>query len=112
MKEKEHLVATLLLHEIIWKRESALNQLTQGLKVLGVLEAIQKYPDHFRPMFVHPEVPLTGAQLKDHLYFLQCESNNQERARDFFLKYIDSDAIIVCGEGIVHDFIMINSYSM
>ena len=43
--EREHLFATLLLHEIIWKREAANNQIMQGLALLDVLDLVRKYPN-------------------------------------------------------------------
>lgn len=74
---KEHIVATLLLHEIIWKRESAINQLMQGLKLLNVLDAVRKFPQNFQTKFVYMEVPLTATVLKDHLEFSETSNTDE-----------------------------------
>ena len=46
-KDKEQIVATAILHEVIWKRESSINQLLHGLKFFNVLDVVRKFPQHF-----------------------------------------------------------------
>lgn len=97
--DKEHLVATLLLHEIIWKRESAINQLMQGLKLLNALEIIRKFPQHFQSKFVYTDAELTSSVLREHLEFSETLNIMEERAREFFLRYIEDNVAISCGQG-------------
>ena len=98
--EQEQLVATLLLHEIVWKRETAINQLLQGLKLLNVLDMIQKLPQQFWTFFFYDGV-LTVSVLKEHMHFNEASNTFEERVKDFFFRYIDEDVVISCGEGIL-----------
>jgi hypothetical protein len=83
---------------VIWKRESAINQLLQGLKLLHVLETVQKFPDRFQSKFVY-NVALTSSVLKENLVFMETSEVVHERTKEFFLRYIDANVTISCGEG-------------
>ena len=43
-KDKEQIVATAILHEVIWKRESSINQLLHGFEVFQCVGCCQKIP--------------------------------------------------------------------
>jgi hypothetical protein len=83
---------------VIWKRESAINQLLQGLKLLHVLETVQKFPDRFQSKFVF-NVALTSSVLKENMVFMETSEVVHERTKEFFLRYIDANVTIACGEG-------------
>ena len=98
-KETKHLLATLLLHEIIWKREASINQLMQGLSLLNVLETLRKFPSKFRGKFVMSNVKLTSTELLEQTTIATPSSNDEERAKMFFLQYVQDNKIIKCGNG-------------
>ena len=93
-------MATLLLHEIVWKREAAIAQLIQGLKLLNILDVIQKHPQHFQDFFVLND-DLSSANLGEHISFLVTSSSDEERSKDFFSQYIEDNVTICLGEGMV-----------
>lgn len=97
--EKEQLVATLLLHEVIWKREAAINQILQGLTLLGLLDVVRKFPTQFIIKFVHSDVLLTGNELLKHLVFVDPSNHAEERTKELFCRYIKENVTVLCGKG-------------
>ena len=97
--EREHLFATLLLHEIIWKREAAINQIMQGLALLDVLDLVRKYPSQFRSRFVASTTAITSSQLMEQMTIAEPSNSAEERAKTFFVQYIQDNMSISCGEG-------------
>ena len=63
-------------------------------------DMIQKFPQQFRTFFVYDGV-LTVSVLKEHMHFNEASNTFEERVKDFFLRYIDEDVVISCGEGIL-----------
>lgn len=55
----------------------------EGLKTLGVLDAIRMYPDSFRPLMCHEPSPLT-ADTMDHLFNIRLSAagSNKRRAEE------------------------------
>ena len=97
--EREHLFATLLLYEIIWKREAAINQIMQGLALLDVLDLIRKYPNQFRSRFVASTTVVTSSELMEQITIAEPSNSAEERAKTFFVQYIQDNMTISCGEG-------------
>lgn len=64
-----------------------------------MLEAVRKFPDQFQSKFVYNDVALTSRVLKEHLHFTETADAAQERAKEFFIRYIDTNVTITCGEG-------------
>lgn len=94
-------MATLLLHEIVWKRETAINQLLQGLKLQNVLDMVQKFPKQFEMFFVFNNVELTPSTLTESMQFCKASNTSEERAKEFFCTYINDNVLILVGEGTV-----------
>ena len=46
---------SLLVHEVILKHKTALDQMRKGLSILGLLEEIEKSPEKFQSYFVHED---------------------------------------------------------
>ena len=103
-KEREQLLATLLLHEIIWKREAAINQIMQGLALLDVLDLIRKYPNCFRQKFVASAVSVSSSTLLDAVAITEPSNAQEERAKIFFQEYVQDNVKISCGEGNLYSF--------
>ncbi|KAK2850768.1 hypothetical protein Q5P01_007044 [Channa striata] len=53
IEERDLLVQDILMFQVVHRVSG------EGLKTLGVLDAIQMYPDSFRPLFCHEPSPLT-----------------------------------------------------
>lgn len=51
LKDKTALVKALLLHHLILRSKAELDQLKEGLRTLGMADAMQSYPDLFEPLF-------------------------------------------------------------
>lgn len=99
----------------------ALDQLRKGLKTLGVLEVMEKFPELFEDLFHPKPKPLTPECVKEHLLFPQqpsdvdhqvirmlilfLEQSNQETLRGF-LKFCigGNDIRLIQGKKIVVEF--------
>ena len=103
-KEREQLLATLLLHEIIWKREAAINQIMQGLAVLDVLDFKRKYPNSFRQIFVASNISVTSSTLLDVVAITEPSNAQEEKAKIFFQECVQDNVKIPCGEGNLYPF--------
>eukprot|EP00112_Aurelia_sp_Birch-Aquarium-sp1_P005286 Seg1598.20 transcript_id=Seg1598.20/GoldUCD/mRNA.D3Y31 product="G2/M phase-specific E3 ubiquitin-protein ligase" protein_id=Seg1598.20/GoldUCD/D3Y31 len=98
-QKKENIVATLLLHEIIWKRQTAINQLADGLKSLEVIDMLRKHPESFREKFVASNVTITKDRLLEEMVIASPNTEEEERAKSFFLQYIGTEEQISIGDG-------------
>lgn len=54
-QNKLQIVQSLLVHEVILKHKTALDQMRKGLSILGLLEEIEKSPEKFQSYFVHED---------------------------------------------------------
>lgn len=98
-QKKENIVATLLLHEIIWKLQTAINQLADGLKSLEVIDMLRKHPESFREKFVASNVTITKDRLLEEMVIASPNTEEEERAKSFFLQYIGTEEQISIGDG-------------
>ena len=64
---RDIILQAIMFHEIIGKRTSALNQLRDGLKVLGVLDVIESNPILCAPLFIYQHDSITVANVKSVL---------------------------------------------
>ena len=60
MTTKAKIIQSVLMYEVISKRKVALDQLRSGLKILGVLEHMQRYPHLFDSLFTFKHKELTA----------------------------------------------------
>lgn len=60
VSEKEQLLKTLKLHFTVYKSLPELEQMKQGLSVLGVQDAMKKHKDLFKPLFTACNSVLTA----------------------------------------------------
>ena len=60
---------------------------------------IQKYPQLFKPFFVYEDVALTPSVLKEQLLLNETSNALEERATEFFSRYMDENVELLCGEG-------------
>ena len=63
------LLHTIIFHEVIAKRSAALDQLREGMRDLGVLDAISENPEIFLPLFVYSEENISFINVKGIIKF-------------------------------------------
>jgi hypothetical protein len=93
-----------MFHEVISKRTSAMNQLRDGLKILGVLDVLEKYPEMCEPLFVYQPNSLTANNVKGILTFdcskeiennvLRYLSSCKDIDRENFVMFVTGAAIL------------------
>lgn len=96
---KEHILATMLLYEVIWKRETAINQLKVGLETLDVLSLAKRYPETFIEKFVSQNVSVTKDRLLQELYITNPKNDEEHRTLEFFHEYLSLDGYVEIGPG-------------
>lgn len=62
-------IRNLIVHDAIAKSKMALDQLREGLKILGFGKRMELYPDIFRELFVAGEKEVTAEGIKGQLQF-------------------------------------------
>ncbi|XP_034558891.1 G2/M phase-specific E3 ubiquitin-protein ligase-like [Notolabrus celidotus] len=67
---------------------SHLRQFREGLKTLGVLDAIQMHPDSFRPLMCHEPSPVSADSM-DHLFHIRLSEVgiNKRRAEELVVPF-------------------------
>lgn len=60
--KKDELLSILLDYHLMIKAKAAMDQFLDGLKTLGVLEAVRDNPKVFQDFFVYKVVPITGGK--------------------------------------------------
>ena len=97
--KKENLVATLLLNEILWKRQTAINQLMDGLRATDLLAIVKQHPEEFKEKFVFSDKKLTKARLLEQTHISVPTTQAEERTTEFFMQYLDKEDLIEIGNG-------------
>lgn len=93
------MIATVLLHEIIWRRQTAISQLVDGLKTLNVVKLIQEHPDLLKEKFVSSAVEITKERLLEEMDVSMPHTDDEERAKSHLLAYLEIPGKIAIGEG-------------
>ncbi|XP_056000514.1 G2/M phase-specific E3 ubiquitin-protein ligase-like [Ostrea edulis] len=93
-KKKNELVHTLCRHIVVTRVEKSLLQFTNGLRCLGVLDMIRKYPDAMKELFVYTSDTVLDAIEMDNLFqvtFSEEGSNkyiNELKVQTFWRDYL------------------------
>ncbi|XP_028428802.1 G2/M phase-specific E3 ubiquitin-protein ligase-like [Perca flavescens] len=71
------------MFQLVHRVSGALQRFREGMKTLGVLDAIRMHPDAFRPLFCHKPSPLT-ADVLEQLFEIRLSAvgRNQRRAEE------------------------------
>ena len=67
----------------------ALDQLHNGLKILGVLDEMQRYPQLFECAFTYKKLDLTSEKVYDHLQFPADLTEQEENVKCMMKRFID-----------------------
>ncbi|KAL7396177.1 hypothetical protein ABVT39_001478 [Epinephelus coioides] len=86
--DKDLLVQDILMFQVVHRVYGAFERFREGLKTLGVLDAIRMHPDSFRPLMCHEPSPLT-ADLMDHLFHIRLSAvgSNKRRAEEHVVPF-------------------------
>lgn len=96
-------MATMLLYEVIWRRQTAINQLMDGLKAADVLVVVKRYPEKLKSKFVGSKLEITKEILLKEMFFKETVSKEQESSKTFFLDYLEDEKYLAFGEGKHHN---------
>ncbi|XP_033987995.1 uncharacterized protein LOC117483755 [Trematomus bernacchii] len=69
IEDRDLLVQDITMFQVVHRVAGAFERFKEGLKVLGVLDAIQMHPESFRPLMCHEPSALT-ADVMDHLFHI------------------------------------------
>ncbi|KAE8299861.1 G2/M phase-specific E3 ubiquitin-protein ligase [Larimichthys crocea] len=89
--DRDLLVQDIVMFQVIHRVQGPFQsfyRFCEGLKILGVLEKIQKYPDSFRPLFCYEPSALTADQLDDlFTIHLSSEGSNKRVAEEVVIPF-------------------------
>ncbi|KAF1374385.1 hypothetical protein PFLUV_G00228550 [Perca fluviatilis] len=77
IEDKDLLVEDIIMFQLVHRVSGALQRFREGMKTLGVLDAIRMPPDAFRLLFCHEPSPLTADVLE-----LSAVGRNKRRAEE------------------------------
>lgn len=85
-----HLLQHLLENEIIYSRKMEIDQLSEGLQVLGLLQVIQKNPTVcYELLCYNPKLKLTAEKFLSQV-FLEPADFSEKQSYNWFLKFVNS----------------------
>ncbi|XP_054476984.1 G2/M phase-specific E3 ubiquitin-protein ligase-like [Anoplopoma fimbria] len=76
------------MFQVVHRVAGAFERFKEGLKVLGVLDAIRMHPESFRPLMCHEPTALT-ADLMDHLFHIRLSEvgSNKRRTEELVVPF-------------------------
>ena len=80
MSTKAKIIQAVLMYEVISKRKVALDQLQSGLKILGILDEMQRYPQLFESVFTFKSLEITSDAVNSYFKY-PGELNGQEQCQ-------------------------------
>ena len=85
------LLQHLLENEIVYSRKFEIDQLAEGLQVLGLLQMIQKNPIACRDLLCHnPEMKITSEKFLSQVCAVEPSDFSQKQSYDCFLRFVNS----------------------
>jgi len=88
---KSHLLQHLLENEIVYSRKMEIDQLSEGLQVLGLLQLIQKHPHLCFELFCYnPNLKLTSEKFLSQVYLKEPADFSEKQSYNWFLKFVNS----------------------
>ncbi|XP_033990023.1 G2/M phase-specific E3 ubiquitin-protein ligase-like [Trematomus bernacchii] len=69
IEDRDLLVQDITMFQVVHRVAGAFERFKEGLKVLGILDAIKMHPESFRPLMCHEPSALT-ADVMDHLFHI------------------------------------------
>ncbi|XP_061576426.1 G2/M phase-specific E3 ubiquitin-protein ligase-like [Cololabis saira] len=93
IEDRDLLVQDIVMFQVVHRVSGAFERFKEGLKTLGVLDAMRMYPESFRPLLCHQPPPLTANSM-DQLFQIRLSvagSNKrmaEERVVPFWRDYL------------------------
>ncbi|XP_054464625.1 G2/M phase-specific E3 ubiquitin-protein ligase-like [Anoplopoma fimbria] len=88
IEDRDLLVQDITMFQVVHRVAGAFERFKEGLKVLGVLDAIRMHPESFRPLMCHEPTALT-ADLMDHLFHIRLSEvgSNKRRTEELVVPF-------------------------
>ncbi|CAL8306913.1 unnamed protein product [Merluccius merluccius] len=80
IEDKDLLVEEILMFQVVHRVSGAFERFKEGMKTLGVLDAIRMHPVAFRPLMCHEPSPLT-ADVLENLFVIRLSAVGSNRRR-------------------------------
>ncbi|KAK0153295.1 G2/M phase-specific E3 ubiquitin-protein ligase [Merluccius polli] len=80
IEDKDLLVEDILMFQVVHRVSGAFERFREGMKTLGVLDAIRMHPVAFRPLMCHEPSPLT-ADVLENLFVIRLSAVGSNRRR-------------------------------
>lgn len=88
---RSHLLQHLLENEIVYSRKMEIDQLSEGLQVLGLLQLIQKHPHMCFELFCYNHnLKLTSEKFLTQVYLKEPADFSEKQSYNWFLKFVNS----------------------
>ncbi|XP_034078711.1 G2/M phase-specific E3 ubiquitin-protein ligase-like [Gymnodraco acuticeps] len=86
--DRELLVKDIVMFQVVHRVQGPFQRFCEGMKTLGVLDAVRKHPDSFKPLFCYEEHLLSADQM-DNLFIIQLspEGSNKRTAEERVVTY-------------------------
>lgn len=89
MSTKTKVIQSVLMYEVISKRKVALDQLQSGLKILGILDEMQRYPQLFQSVFTFKNQELTSEIVNHCFKYPEVLSEQEQNVKSMITRFID-----------------------
>ena len=90
-KSKMDIIQNLIIHNVIDRRKIALDQLANGLEILGFRDDMKQHIDHVEELFVVKE-KLTATNVLNTLGFQDKLNADEEKTKQFLLGYLENSS--------------------
>ena len=85
------IIQNLITHDVIGRRKIAINQLANGLEILGFQDEMKQHNDHFEELFVVKE-KLTASNVLNTFNFQDKLNADKEKTKQFLLEYFENSS--------------------
>ena len=90
-KNKMDIIQNLIIHDVIGWRKIALDQLANGLEVLGFRDEMKQHIDHFEELFLGKE-KLTATNVLNTLSFQDKLNADEKKTKQLLLWYLENSS--------------------
>ncbi len=94
MSTNAKVIQGIIMYEVIAKRKVALDQLRDGLKILGILDEMQRFPQLFECAFIYKNVELTSEIVNDCLRYADALSEQEQNVKSMVTRFIEESSSI------------------
>ena len=92
MSTKSKIIQAVLMYEVISKSKVALDQLQSGLKILGILDEMQRYPQLFESVFTFKSLEITSDAVNSYFKYPGELSGQEQSVKSMITRFIDQSS--------------------